>query len=96
MIGSLSKLRFKKKDFIAWLVPKMEEQRNLVSAMSAPPLRASSQVWSTNAGTSFSKPEERSNSPHQKWLINVGRFGSLVQQITKADEPLSFSKNSLY
>jgi len=36
------------------------------------------------------------NVPHQKWLINVGRFGSLVQQITKADEPLSFSKNSLY
>jgi hypothetical protein len=38
----------------AWLL----KNRNLASAMFVLPLRASSQVRSSNAGTSFSKPGE--------------------------------------
>jgi hypothetical protein len=57
MIGSLSKLRFIMEVPLAGLVPGFEGRRNLASAMFALSLRASSQVRSTNAGTTFSKPE---------------------------------------
>jgi hypothetical protein len=56
MIGSLSKLRFKMEDLLARLGPRLEGHRNLASAMFALPLRASSHVRSSNAGTAFSKP----------------------------------------
>jgi len=55
-VGSLSKLRFKMEDLLARLVPGLEGQRNLASALSALPSRASSQVRPNNAGTAFSKP----------------------------------------
>ena len=56
MIVSLSKLRFNMEVLLARLVPGLEGQRNLASALSVLPLRASSQVRSSNAGTAFSKP----------------------------------------
>jgi len=46
-------------DLLARLMPRLEGQRNLASAMFALPLRASSHVRSSNAGTAFSKPGER-------------------------------------
>jgi hypothetical protein len=73
MIGSLSKLQFKGEDLQARLVPRLEGQSNLASAMFALPLRASSQIRPTLAGTMFSKPGGRSNSSHQNWFLNDDR-----------------------
>jgi len=57
MIGSLSKLRYRMEHLLSSLVPRLVGQRNLASAMFALPLRASSQVRPSNAGTAFSNPE---------------------------------------
>ena len=56
MFGSLSKLRFKRKFFMAQIVPRSLVQNNLASALFALSSRASSQVRPYNAGTAFSKP----------------------------------------